>query len=81
MVIKGTVQNGQIHIDNSVLPDGTQVLITPVIPSLDVDAQCNLGLQEFKDAIGRIAQMPSEGKLDDNFCGADHDKLLYSDSK
>lgn len=78
MVIKGTVQNGQIHIDNAILPDGTKVLITPIIPSLQDDA---VGLLEFKDAIGRIAKMPSEGKLDDNFCGADHDKLLYSDSK
>ena len=78
MVIKGTVQNGQIHIDNAIPPDGTQVLITPVIPPLLDDAENNIGLQLFKEAIGRIAKMPSEGKLDHNFCGADHDNLLYA---
>ena len=30
MVIKGTVHNGMIRFENSELPEGTQVLITPV---------------------------------------------------
>ncbi len=63
MVIKGTVQNGQISIDNAVLPDGTKVLITPFIPPLLDDAQGNDGLLEFKDAIGRIAKMAALGIL------------------
>jgi hypothetical protein len=30
VVIKGTVHNGMIRFENSGLPEGTQVLITPV---------------------------------------------------
>jgi len=76
MVIKGTVHNGQIQIENSILPEGTQVLITP-IRSADVVREPDFDLGSLKIAIDRIASLEDENTRDDDFSGADHDKILY----
>ena len=76
MVIKGTVHNGMIRFENSELPEGTQVLITPV-QSLIAKALKEDSLERFKQEVHRIASLASESDTDDRFSGADHDNLLY----
>ncbi len=76
MVIKGTVHNGQIRIEGSALPEGTQVLITP-IKSPDSDALPKRDLTGLKTEIHRIASLACENDSNDGFSGADHDKVLY----
>lgn len=76
MVIKGTVHNGQIRFENSALPEGTQVLITPIhLPAAKVAKEDDM--QRLKEEIQRIATLACENETDDGFSGADHDKLLY----
>ncbi len=76
MVIKGTVYNGQIRLESSVLPLGTQVLITPIqspvtelLPEYDVKG--------LRAEIHRIASLPCENDSNESFSGADHDEILY----
>jgi hypothetical protein len=76
MVIKGTVHNGLIRIEDSALPEGTQVLITP-IKSPDSNALPERDLAALKTAIHRIASLACENESDDGFSGANHDKVLY----
>lgn len=76
MIIKGTVHNGQIRIDASVLPEGTEVLITP-IETIEPSKSSSDQLRHFKDAIRKVALSPCESESDDGFSGADHDRLLY----
>lgn len=76
MVIKGTVHNGLIEIENTVLPDGTQVLITPVQRTAS-GGKNGQDLISLKTAIRRIAALPCENASDDGFSGADHDQVLY----
>ena len=54
MVIKGTVHNGQIRFESSTLPEGTQVLITP-IQSLHTEMLTKRDLNGLKVEIHRIA--------------------------
>ena len=76
MVIKGTVHNGMIRFENSELPEGTQVLITPVqIPIAKAVKEDSL--EQLKREVHRIASLASESDTNDIFTGADHDKLLY----
>ena len=77
MVIKGTVHNGMIRFENSELPEGTQVLITPMEgPMAKVVKEDSL--EQLKQEVHRIASLASESDIDDDgFSGADHDKLLY----
>ncbi len=77
MVIKGTVHNGQIHFDSGSLPEGTQVLITPVNSIRDDTRPVEFDLAGVKIGIKRIADSPNENDSADIFSGADHDKLLY----
>ncbi|MCU0709876.1 MAG: hypothetical protein MUF23_16460 [Pirellula sp.] len=76
MVIKGTVHNGQIILEGSLLPEGTQVLITPIQSSNLEDLQ-KQDLNGLKAAIHRIASLACENDFNDGFSGADHDKVLY----
>ncbi len=76
MVIKGTVHNGHIRIEGSMLPEGTQVLITP-IKSPDSDALPVRDLTGLKTEIHRIASLACENDANDGFSGAVHDKVLY----
>jgi hypothetical protein len=76
MVIKGTVHNGHIRIEGSALPEGTQVIITP-IKSPDSDALLERDLAGLKMEIHRIASLACENESNDRFSGADHDKVLY----
>ena len=62
--------------ENSELPEGTQVLITPV-QSLIAKAVKEDSLEQFKQEVHRIASLACESDTDDSFSGADHDKLLY----
>lgn len=77
MVIKGTVHNGMIRFENSELPEGTHVLITPLeSPIAKVVKEDSL--EQLKQEVHRIASLASESDIvDDGFSGADHDKLLY----
>ena len=76
MVIKGTVHNGQIKLDSSSLPDGTQVLISPIhTPSTTVSPEHDL--TGLKAEVHRIASLACENHSDDGFSGADHDRVLY----
>ncbi len=77
MVIKGTVHNGMIRFENSELPEGTQVLITPMEgPIAKVVKEDSL--EQLKREVHRIASLASGSDIDDDgFSGADHDKLLY----
>ena len=77
MIIKGTFENGHIRILSGIeqLPEGTEVLITPI--TLNSDANCDLGnLRKFKVEMQRIASLPCQG-IDDSFSGVNHDQLLY----
>jgi hypothetical protein len=76
MIIKGTVHNGQIRIDTSVLPEGTEVVITP-IGSIEPAKSSSDQFRHFKDAIRKVALHPCENDSGDSFSGADHDRLLY----
>ncbi len=76
MVIKGIVHNGQIQIENTVLPDGTRVVITPVQPSTSGDENGQV-LKSLKASIQRIAALPCENVAAEDFSGADHDRVLY----
>ena len=76
MVIKGTVHNGQIQIENTILPEGTQVLITPV-QTAGAGGEQDQDLGSLKDAICRIASLACESTSDDGFSGAEHDRILY----
>jgi hypothetical protein len=76
MVIKGTVHNGQITFESSTLPEGTQVLITP-IQSLNTEVLTNPDLIGLKNEIHRIASLACENDSNDGFSGVDHDKVLY----
>ncbi len=76
MVIKGTVHNGMIRVENSDLPEGTQVLITPVQNPLANAVKAD-SLELLKVEVHRIASLASECDTKDGFSGADHDKLLY----
>ncbi len=76
MVIKGTVHNGQIRFESSALPEGTQVLITP-IQARNTDDLKTRDLNGLKDEINRIASLAFEYDSDDAFSGVDHDKVLY----
>jgi hypothetical protein len=76
MVIKGIVHNGQIQIENSALPDGTQVLITP-IHTANAKVSPDQDWDGLKANIKRIASLKCENRDDDGFSGADHDKVLY----
>lgn len=76
MVIKGTVHNGMIRFENSGLPEGTQVLITPVESPFGKTMKED-SLEQFKQEVHRIASLASESDTNDAFSGADHDKLLY----
>ena len=76
MVIKGTVHNGRIQIENAILPEGTQVLITPV-QSAEAGGEQGQGLDSLKDAIRRIAALGCESTSDHGFSNSDHDKVLY----
>lgn len=76
MVIKGTVHNGHIRIEDSALPEGTQVLITP-IKSPDSDALTERDLSGLKMEIHRIASLACENESNNGFSGADHDNVLY----
>jgi len=76
VVIKGTVHNGMIRFENSELPEGTQVLITPVqIPIAKAVKEDSL--EQLKREVHRIASLASESDTNDSFTGADHDKLPY----
>ncbi|XZE36623.1 hypothetical protein SH501x_002205 [Pirellulaceae bacterium SH501] len=76
MVIKGTVHNGQIRFESSALPEGTQVLITPIhLATAKVAKEDDM--QRLKEEVHRIASLACENDSDDGFSGADHDKLLY----
>ena len=77
MVIKGTVHNGMIRFENSELPEGTQVLITPMEgPIAKVVKEDSL--EQLKREVHRIASLASESDIDDDgFSGADQEKLLY----
>jgi hypothetical protein len=77
MVIKGTVHNGQIKILNCELPEGTQVLITPMTSAVSNAIPESGDIGAFKAEVKRIADSPCENQSMDNFTGADHDKLLY----
>ncbi len=76
MVIRGTVHNGQIEFNSSLLAEGTQVIITP-IQSTNIQDVPKPDLDGFKAEIQRIASLESESNYDDGFTGADHDKILY----
>ncbi|MEI8212565.1 MAG: hypothetical protein WCI02_10480 [Planctomycetota bacterium] len=76
MVIRGTVHNGQIKLEGSSLPEGTQVLISP-IESTDVEILPIGDLKVLKAEIHRIAGLPCENDSNDAFSGANHDKILY----
>ena len=76
MVIKGTVHNGHIKLEGSVLPEGTQVLITPV-KSPDSQVVPEGDLAALKAEIHRIAMLACENQSNDGFSGVDHDKVLY----
>ncbi len=76
MVIKGTVHNGHIKIEDFALPEGTQVLITP-IPSPVLEASPETDLLGRKSEINRIASLSCQNDSGDSFSGADHDKVLY----
>ena len=76
MVIKGTVHNGQIRFESSALPEGTQVLITP-IQSPNTEVLQERDLNGLKTEIHRIASLACESDSNDGFSGADHDKVLY----
>lgn len=76
MVIKGTVYNGQIQINKSLLPDGTDVLITPV-HTTSSKAVAAEHLTHLKAEVERIATLPSENNDNDGFSGADHDRIIY----
>ena len=59
MVIKGTVHNGQIKLDSSSLPEGTQVLISPIhTPSTTVSPEHDLN--GLKAEVHRIASLACE---------------------
>ncbi len=76
MAIKGTVLNGQIQFDSVALPEGTQVLITPIqVPTQNTVAERDL--DSLRAGIQRISALPSESTLSDDFSGADHDDALY----
>ena len=77
MIIKGTFENGHIRILSGIeqLPEGTEVLITPITHNSQAD--CDLeNLRKFKVEMQRIASLPCQG-IDDSFSGANHDQLLY----
>ncbi len=76
MVIRGTAHNGQIKLESSLLPEGTQVLITPIHSGSSEDLQ-KQDLNGLKAAIHRIASLTCENDSNDDFSGADHDKVLY----
>lgn len=76
MVIKGTVHNGQIKFESSALPEGTQVLITP-IQSTGTEVSPEGDLTRLKAEIHRIASLACENNCNDDFSGADHDRVLY----
>lgn len=76
MVIKGTVHNGQIKFEGSTLPEGTQVLITP-IQSHHSETSTKPDLNGLKNEIHRIASLTCENDSNDGFSGVDHDKVLY----
>ena len=76
MVIKGTVHNGQIRFEGSSLPEGTQVLITPM-KSPNSELLPEHDLTGLKTEIHRIASLACENDSNDVFSGADHDKVLY----
>ncbi|MFN9605500.1 MAG: hypothetical protein ACK57G_10970 [Planctomycetota bacterium] len=76
MVIKGIVHNGQIILEGSLLPEGTQVLVTPIQSSESEELQKH-DLNGLKEAIHRIASLACENDSNDGFSGADHDKVLY----
>jgi len=76
MVIKGTVHNGQIRFESSILPEGTQVLITS-IQSPTVEVPPDYDVKGLRAEIHRIASLPCENDSNESFSGADHDKVLY----
>ena len=76
MVIRGTVHNGYIKIEDPALPEGTQVLITP-INSPDSEVLPERDLTGLKTEIHRIASLACENGTTDGFSGVDHDKVLY----
>jgi hypothetical protein len=66
-----------IRFENSGLPEGTQVLITPVESPFGKTMKEG-SLEQLKQEVHRIASLASESDIDDDgFSGADHDKLLY----
>jgi hypothetical protein len=65
-----------IRFENSGLPEGTQVLITPVESPFGKTMKED-SLEQFKQEVHRIASLASESDTHDGFSGADHDKLLY----
>ncbi len=76
MIIKGTVQDGQIHIDVSgVLSEGTSVLVTP-LSSSNIDIEKNYNIELAKSLLREIIELPSLGP-NDGFSGASHDSVLY----
>ena len=62
MVIKGTVHNGQIKILNGELPEGTQVLITPMMSAISNAIPDSGDIGVFKTEIKRIADSPCENQ-------------------
>ncbi len=80
MVIKGTVQDGQIRINVSgILPEGSSVLVTP-IESSKLDIGSEYDLEAAKAKIREIIDLPSLS-ADDGFSGIDHDKILYGNAE
>ncbi|MDX1929087.1 MAG: hypothetical protein SFV81_21345 [Pirellulaceae bacterium] len=76
MIIKGTVHNGHIKIEETAIPEGTQVLITP-LKSPDLEDLPVHDLTGLKTEIHRIASLACENSSSDGFSGVDHDKVLY----
>ena len=80
MVIRGTVQDGQIRINVSgLLPEGSSVLVTP-IEALPKNVESQYDLKAAKAKLREIIELPSLSP-DDGFSGADHDRILYGGSE
>jgi hypothetical protein len=79
MTLQGTVRGGIVVLDEAVpVPDGTKVSVfIPSTPSQSIRS-VEEEVAQSKAALAELLAIPDENPGDD-FCAADHDRVLYGD--
>lgn len=71
LTVEAIYEQGVLRLSQSIpLPEGTRVEVMVISPEIESE------LKSPHQILQEIAAIPLQGK-DDEFCGRDHDKILY----